>query len=73
MFTSPVETISEFPVIIPVVLRLSETLVRVVAGIIGIVIGLICSVTIYLFADPASMTGRLFNLREPSGAVPLLL
>src|ERR1051325_3816393 len=71
MFTSPVEAIREFPIIIPVVLRLSETLVRAVAAVIGIVIGLTCSVTIYLFADPSGMTGRLFNLREPSGAVPL--
>lgn len=71
IFTSSVEAIREFPTIIPVVLRLSETLVRVVAAVIGIVIGLICSVTIYLFADPSGMTGRLFNLREPSGAVPL--
>ena len=71
--TSSEDSNRDFPINNPLVLRLSETLVRVVAAVIGIVIGLICSVTIYLFADPSSMTGRLFNLREPSGAVPLFI
>jgi biopolymer transport protein ExbB/TolQ len=61
---------SRFPVQIPVMLRLSEVAVRVIAALIGVITGLICSVTIYLLSNPSSMTGRLFNLKEPSGAVP---
>ena len=61
----------EFPVVVPAALRLSEAAVRVVGAMIGVLAGVMWSVTIYLFADPYSMTGRLFNLREPSGAVPL--
>jgi biopolymer transport protein ExbB/TolQ len=60
-----------FPVVVPIVLRLSEAAVRVVGATIGVLAGVICSVTIYMVADPSSMTGKLFNLREPSGAVPL--
>jgi biopolymer transport protein ExbB/TolQ/uncharacterized protein YbgA (DUF1722 family) len=69
-FTLSLEAAREFPLTIPVVLRLSEAAVRVVAATLGVVAGLICSVTIYLLADPSSMTGKLFNLMEPSGAVP---
>lgn len=71
IFTSHREDTREFPVVVPAVLRPSETAVRVVGATIGVLAGVICSVTIYLFADPSGMTGRLFNLREPSGVVPL--
>lgn len=63
----------EFPVTVPVVLRLSETAVRVVATAIGVVAGLTSSLAIYSLADPSSTTGKLFNLREPSGAIPLFI
>ena len=52
-------------------LRLSDAIIRVVAAIVGVVAGVICSVTVYLLVDPSSMTGRLFNLREPSGTIPV--
>ena len=73
IFTSYGEGPRVFPVVVPAALRLSEAAVRVVAAMIGGLAGVIWSVTIYLFADPSSMTGRLFNLREPSGAVPLFI
>lgn len=66
----PISLTLELPVVVPSVLRLSETTVRVVAAIIGVAAGLLSSLAIYMVADPSSMTGRLFNLREPSGAVP---
>ena len=52
-------------------LRLSDAIIRVIAAVAGVVAGVICSAAIYLLADPVSMTGRLFNLREPSGTIPL--
>lgn len=66
-----VDSNSGFPVRVPVVLRVSEVTIRVLAAVVGIVAGLISSLTIDLLADPSGMTGRLFNLREPSGAVPV--
>jgi biopolymer transport protein ExbB/TolQ len=71
IFTSYGEGTRVFPVVVPIVLRLSEAAVRVVSAMIGVLAGVICSVTIYMVADPSNMTGKLFNLREPSGAVPL--
>ena len=62
---------SKFPVRVPVVLRLSEAVIRVIAAVVGVGAGLTCSLTIYLLANPSGMTGRLFNLREPSGVVPV--
>lgn len=62
---------SKFPVRVPALLRLPEVVMRVIAAVVGVSAGLGCSVTIYLLADPSGMTGRLFNLREPSGAVPV--
>src|SRR5688500_1548986 len=46
----------EFPVTVPAMLRLSEGTIRVVAAIIGVVAGFACSVMVYLFADPSSMS-----------------
>ena len=63
-------TNSQFPLRIPVMLRLSEAIIRVVAAMVGVVAGVSCSIAIYLIADPSGMTGRLFNLKEPAGAVP---
>lgn len=62
---------SKFPFRVPMLLRLSEVVIRVIAAVVGVGAGLICSLTIYLLANPSGMTGRLFNLREPSGAVPV--
>lgn len=62
---------SNFPVRVPAILRLSEVTIRVIAALVGIAVGLICSFAIYLLADPSGMTGRLFNLKELSGAVPV--
>lgn len=65
------ESSSQFPLNIPVMLRLSEAIIRVIAAVVGVVTGLSCSIAIYLLADPSGMTGRLFNLKEPAGAVPV--
>lgn len=70
-FVSSVRASHAFPVIVPVLLRLSETVIRVVAAIVGVVVGTSGSVAVYLLADPSGMTGRLFNLSEPAGAIPL--
>ena len=59
-----------FPSKIPVMLRLSEAIIRMIAAVVGVVAGLSCSIAIYLLVDPSGMTGRLFNLKEPAGAVP---
>ena len=71
IFTSYGEGPCVFPVVVPAALRLSEAAVRVVAAMIGGLAGVTCSVTIFMVAEPSSMTGKLFNLREPSGTVPL--
>lgn len=71
--TLNMESNSGFPMRVPVILRLSENVIRLTAAVIGVMTGLICAVTIYLLADPSRMTGRLFNLREPSGAVPVFI
>ena len=67
-----VDSNSRFPVRVPVVLRVSEVTIRIIAALVGIVAGLFSSLTIYLLADPSGMTGRLFNLKQPSGAVPVV-
>jgi biopolymer transport protein ExbB/TolQ len=64
-------TAIEFPVGVPLMLQLSELTIRVIAAFGGVVAGLICAVAIYWLANPSGMTGRLFNLREPSGAIPV--
>jgi biopolymer transport protein ExbB/TolQ len=54
-------------------LRLSEVVARAIAAVLGVFAGLICSLTIYMLADPSGMTGRLFNLKQPGGAVPVFI
>lgn len=61
---------SVFLASIPAILRLSEAAIRGIAAVLGVVAGTLSSVAVYMIADPAGMTGRLFNLTEPSGAVP---
>ena len=61
----------QFPRRVPLMLGLSERAMRMAAAAVGVMAGLIFSITIYLVANPSSMTGRLFNLREPSAAVPV--
>src|SRR5215207_5722345 len=67
MFTSQRQATRGFPLVAPAVLRLSETTVRVIAASVGVLVGSLGSVAIYLLADPSGMTGKLFNLKEPSG------
>src|SRR5829696_5364772 len=61
IFTSYGEGTRVFPVVVPIVLRLSEAAVRVVGATIGVLAGVICSGTIDLVADPSSITGKLVN------------
>jgi biopolymer transport protein ExbB/TolQ len=63
----------DFPLAVPPVLRLSEGAIRAIAAVIGITAGIACSLVIYFLANPGGMTGRLFNLREPFAAIPVLI
>src|SRR5688572_6440652 len=63
----------DFPLAVPAVLRLSEGAIRAIAALIGIAAGIACSLVIYFLANPGGMTGRLFNLREPFAAIPVLI
>lgn len=54
-----------FPFRVPTVLRLPEGAIRAIGAAAGLVLGLACSILIYFLANPLSMTGRLFNLRDP--------
>ena len=61
----------DFPVTVPAVLMLSEAKIRVIAVIFGIVVGVSLSLLLFALADPAGMTGKLFNLRDFFAAVPI--
>lgn len=65
------EDIRQYPLNVPFILRLPESAVRVIAAVVGVLGGLICSAMIYFLSDPSGMTGRLFNLRQLSAAVPV--
>jgi biopolymer transport protein ExbB/TolQ len=62
---------ASFAVDVPAVLRISESAIKATAAMLGIAIGIGCSVLLFLVADPNGMTGRLFNLKDPFGTVPL--
>ena len=49
----------DFPVAVPVLLKLSEGALRGIAAVIGIVLGLVLSLAVYFLADPSGMTGRI--------------
>lgn len=62
-----------FPFRVPVLLKLPERAIRAIGAAAGIALGLACSTLIYLFVDPSSMTGRLFNLRDPFTIVVVMI
>ena len=64
-------TSASFAVNVPPTLRIAESTLKVIAAIIGIALGIGCTLLIFLLADPNGMTGRLFNLKDPFGTVPL--
>jgi len=52
-------------------LQMRESSTRFLAAVLGIFSGGLLAVVIFMLADPRGMTGRLFNLKDPFGAVPL--
>lgn len=62
-----------FPLSVPTILSWSESRIRTISAILGIAIGLLSSVLIFLLASRESMLGHYFNLREISVAVPILI
>lgn len=66
-------TNAAFPVRVPVLLQMPESSTRFLAAILGIFSGGLLAVLFFSLANPSGMTGRLFNLKNPFGAVPLAI
>lgn len=70
---SSLATNPRFPFRVPVILNLPEGVIRTIGAAGGITLGVACAFAIYILADPLSMTGRLFNLRDPFTIVMVMI
>lgn len=62
-----------FPNEVPQALRHSETELKTSSALVGILVGVATSVGAHVLADKQSMLGHMFDLSQPSAAIPVAI